>query len=163
MKRPLVILALLWPAALPAGEGTPQAVREEGAAIQLPRLPPSLAAPGSSRESRSLRPPHGTAPGLAAALRQLDEEPAPQRRPREKRTLWRPALAASAAAAITGAAVAWWSTAEADAAYDRYLRSAGARRQQQAFERAERYDRVAGAAFLAMEAGIVLTACLVFF
>ena len=83
--------------------------------------------------------------------------------PQGPERFWRPSLAATAALAVTGAAVAWWSTGEADAAYDRYLRSAGAQRQQQAFERAERHDRIAGAAFLAMEAGIVLTACLVFF
>ncbi|MCY3739275.1 MAG: hypothetical protein OXG13_22965 [Gemmatimonadaceae bacterium] len=83
--------------------------------------------------------------------------------PQTTETIWRPALVATAALAVTGAAVAWWSTGEADAAYDRYLRSAGSQRQQRAFERAERYDRIAGAAFLAMEAGVVLTACLVFF
>ena len=163
MNRPLAILVLLWPAALPAGEGTPQPVQEEGAAIQLPLLIPPAAPPGASR-TRSPLPPRAAAPGQVGLLQQLEEEPAPQPRPREQGlTIWRPALAASAAVAVAGAAVAWWSTAEADAAYDRYLRSAGARRQQQAFERAERHDRIAGAAFLAMEAGIVLTACLVFF
>ena len=93
----------------------------------------------------------------------LSQQRAQAQPPRRPKTLWRPAVAATAALAVTGAAVAYWSTSEADAAYDRYLRSAGAGRQQQAFERAERYDRIAGAAFLAMEAGVVLTACLVFF
>ncbi len=93
----------------------------------------------------------------------LSQQRAQTKPPQRTETIWRPALAATAALAVTGAAVAWWSTGEADAAYDRYLRSAGARRQQQAFERAERYDRIAGAAFLTMEAGVVLTACLVFF
>ncbi len=99
---------------------------------------------------------------LVAGAR-LTQQRARTKPPQRPETIWRPALAATAALAVTGAAVAWWSTDEADAAYDRYLRSAGAQRQQQAFERAERYDRIAGAAFLAMEAGIVLTACLVFF
>lgn len=75
----------------------------------------------------------------------------------------RPALLASAGLALTGAAVAYWSTHKADAAYDRYLHSAGTRRQQRALDRAERFDRVAGAAFLVMEAGLVLTARFVFF
>ena len=105
--------------------------------------------------------PPGAVPSMAAErLPQRRSQAKPQQR---QESFWRPALAATAALAVTGAAVAYWSTSEADAAYDRYLRSAGARRQQQAFERAERYDRIAGAAFLAMEAGVVLTACLVFF
>ena len=108
----------------------------------------------------------GTEPPMAfplAAPERLSQQRAQTKPQGGQETFWRPALAATAVLAVTGAAVAYWSTGEADAEYDRYLRSAGARRQQQAFERAERYDRIAGAAFLAMEAGVVLTACLVFF
>ncbi len=76
---------------------------------------------------------------------------------------WRPALAASAGLAVTGAVVAYWSSHKADAAYNRYLHSAGAARQQDALDRSERYDRLAGAAFLVMEAGLVLTARFLFF
>jgi hypothetical protein len=76
---------------------------------------------------------------------------------------WRPALVASAGLAVTGALVAYWSTGEADAAYDRYLHAAGAHRQQEALDKTERHDRIAGAAFLLMEAGLVLTARFVFF
>lgn len=79
------------------------------------------------------------------------------------RVRWRPALMASAALAVTGALVAHWSTDQADAAYDRYLKSAGSRRQEAALDRAERYDRVAGAGFAAMEVGLVLSAYFVFF
>ena len=76
---------------------------------------------------------------------------------------WRPALVASAGLAVTGAAVAYWSTHKAEDAYDRYLHSAGATRQQDALDRAERYDRIAGTGFFVMEAGLVLTACFAFF
>lgn len=75
----------------------------------------------------------------------------------------RPALLASAGLALTGGFIAYWSTHEAEAAYDRYLHSAGTRRQQKALDRAERFDRLAGAGFLVMEAGLVLTARFVFF
>ena len=76
---------------------------------------------------------------------------------------WRPALVASAGLAVTGAAVAYWSTHKAEHAYGRYLHSAGATRQQDALDHAERYDRIAGTGFFLMEAGLVLTARFVFF
>lgn len=76
---------------------------------------------------------------------------------------WRPALFASAGLAATAALVAYWSTNEADEAYDRYLHSAGQTRQDKMLDRAERHDRIAGAGFLIMEAGLVLTARFVFF
>jgi len=76
---------------------------------------------------------------------------------------WRPALVASAGLAVTGAAVAYWSTHKAEDAYRRYLHSAGAGRQQDALDHAERYDRIAGTGFFVMEAGLVLTARFVFF
>ncbi len=75
----------------------------------------------------------------------------------------RSGLYLSAALAASAAAVALWSKHEADQAYDHYLHAAGEIRQKDQFERAERYDRIAGAAFVAMEAGIVLTTYLVFF
>ena len=75
----------------------------------------------------------------------------------------RPALWASVGLAAGGAAVAYWSTNRAEAAYERYLRSAGEHRQQAALDRAERHDRSAGAAFLVMEAGLVLTARFAFY
>ncbi len=81
----------------------------------------------------------------------------------KRRGLWRGAVLASAAVAATSAAVAHWSSGKGDDAYDRYLSSAGEKRREDAFDDAERYDRIAGAAFVAMEAGLVLTAYFVFF
>ena len=69
----------------------------------------------------------------------------------------------SAALALGGGALARWSKHRADEAYESYLRSAGIRRRERQFERAQRYDRIAGAAFVAMEAGIALTTYFVFF
>ena len=81
----------------------------------------------------------------------------------EEPSRWRPALLASAGLAATAALVAYWSTNKADEAYNRYLRSAGQTRQEKMLDRAERHDRIAGAGFLIMEAGLVLTARFVFF
>ena len=75
---------------------------------------------------------------------------------------WRPVILASSLA-LTGALVAHWSTNQADEEYDRYLEVANVRRQNDAFESAERYDRLAGAAFVAMEVGILLTVYYVLF
>ena len=60
-------------------------------------------------------------------------------------------------------ALGFWSKNEADSAYDRYLSSASASRQTDNFDRAVGYDRVSGAAFVAMEIGIVLTSYFLFF
>ena len=158
-----MILTLLWSTSLLAGEGTPPIVRGDAATIEVRPRVPTLAIRGSPRAPASLLRPRGMGPSRTAALQPLARERPPRQTSQSKRqSAWRPALVASAVLAVSGAAVAYWSTDEADAAYDRYLRSAGSRRQQQALERAERYDRIAGAAFVAMEAGIVLTACLVF-
>ena len=59
--------------------------------------------------------------------------------------------------------MAWWSREKADRAYGKYMRSASARRQEKQFDRSERYDRIAGTAFIGMEAGLVLTSYLLFF
>lgn len=72
-------------------------------------------------------------------------------------------LYCSAVLAVTAGAVAYWSKSEADNAYDGYLRAAAGQRQRDLFDRAERYDRISGAAFFAMEAGIALTTYLLFF
>ena len=55
------------------------------------------------------------------------------------------------------------SKERADDAYETYLRSAGRQRQQSHFEEAKRYDRIAGAAFAVMEAGVVWSLYLLFF
>ena len=153
--------ALAGPGPHPPGGGP----RQVGS-MALPGLragPPSEAAPRLRSGLFGARLGTGPMAWPLVAGERLSQQRARTKPPQRTETIWRPALAATAALAVTGAAVAWWSTGEADAAYDRYLRSAGSQRQQQAFERAERYDRIAGAAFLAMEAGVVLTACLVFF
>ena len=69
----------------------------------------------------------------------------------------------SAALAVGAGAVAYWSRERADAAYDRYLRSASVVRQQRELDAAKRFDRVTGAAFIGMEVGLVLSSYLLFF
>ena len=69
----------------------------------------------------------------------------------------------SAALTVSAAAVARLSKERADDAYETYLMSAGRQRQQSHFEEAERYDRIAGAAFAVMEAGVVWSLYLLFF
>ncbi len=58
---------------------------------------------------------------------------------------------------------AWWSEQRANDAYDRYMRSAGLARQQRAFARAERYDRLTGASLLGMQLGLIYTAYVYFY
>ncbi len=69
----------------------------------------------------------------------------------------------SAGLALSSGVMAWLSKREADDAYDHYLHAAGSERQKTQFDRAERYDRLSGAAFAAMEAGILMTAYFTFF
>ena len=59
--------------------------------------------------------------------------------------------------------MAYWSKREADDAYRAYLTAASVRRQRKLFQRAERYDRIAGAAFVGMEAGLAITIYLAVF
>ena len=81
--------------------------------------------------------------------------------PKEKRS--RKRLYLSAALAVGAGAVAYWSKERADAAYDRYLRSASTKRQQRELAAAKDFDRVAGTAFVGMEVGLVLSSYLLFF
>lgn len=69
----------------------------------------------------------------------------------------------SAGLALSGGVLAWLSKREADDAYAHYLRAAGSERQKTQFERAERFDRLSGAAFAAMETGVLMTAYFTFF
>ncbi|MBM3279601.1 MAG: hypothetical protein FJY95_16210 [Candidatus Handelsmanbacteria bacterium] len=87
-----------------------------------------------------------------------EEGAAPERPSRLERGLWW-----SAGLALAAGGAAWWSARQADRAYERYLHSAGQGRQEETLRRSRRYDRVAGAAFACMEAGIVLSLYLVFF
>ena len=83
---------------------------------------------------------------------------APSKKKRSRKKLY-----LSAALAVGAGAVAYWSKERADAAYDRYLRSASAARQQRELDKAKQFDRVAGAAFVGMEVGLVLSSYLLFF
>jgi hypothetical protein len=69
----------------------------------------------------------------------------------------------SAAFAVSSGVLAWLSKREADDSYDRYLGAAGGERQKTQFDRAERYDRLSGAAYVAMEAGILMSVYFTFF
>ena len=84
-------------------------------------------------------------------------------RKRQVRSRFSAPLYLSAALTVSAAAVARLSKDRADDAYETYLKSAGRQRQQSHFEEAERYDRIAGAAFAVMEAGLVWSVYLLFF
>ena len=71
-------------------------------------------------------------------------------------------LYVSAGLTVTAAAVARWSKQKADRSYDRYLTSANLETQRDQFDRAERFDRISGVAFAAMEAGVLFTTYFVF-
>ena len=72
-------------------------------------------------------------------------------------------LYASAILSVGSGLVAYWTKREADDAYQAYLAAASVGRQRKLFRRAERYDRIAGAAFLGMEAGLAITIYLAVF
>jgi hypothetical protein len=75
----------------------------------------------------------------------------------------RKALYLSAVLTASVGAVAYWSKERADEAYDRYLHSANIERQDKEFAKSKRMDRLAGASFVGMEAGLVLSSYLLFF
>jgi len=68
-----------------------------------------------------------------------------------------------AALALSAGVLALWTKAEADDAYDEYLRAANQQRQKDEFNRAENYDRISGTALVVMEVGLALTAYTIFF
>jgi hypothetical protein len=76
--------------------------------------------------------------------------------------LFKPLLL-SAAWTVGMGALAYWSKDRADRAYRSYMSSANAQSQKRYFDRAQRSDRLAGASFIGMEVGIVLTSYLAFF
>ena len=121
---------------------------------------------GSPTWAEPLELPRRLAP-LEAALAAVENVGAVREPPlrvgssEEKRS--RKKLYLSAALAVGAGAVAYWSKERADAAYDRYLRSASVERQQRELADAKRFDRLAGAAFVGMEVGIVLSSYLLFF
>lgn len=107
-----------------------------------------------------LSPDSGRYSRMVKAMPRTDAEDGAARRSRSFR---RRAACVSAAVAVAGGVVARWSKRKADRAYDRYLHSAGLRRQNEAFDRSRRYDRITGGAFVAMEVGIVLAAYFTFY
>ena len=80
---------------------------------------------------------------------------------KEKRSRKRLYLAAALTLGV--GCFAQWSKHQADTAYDHYLYSANQVRQDREFARAERFDRISGAAFVSMEIGVVLNSYLLFF
>ena len=83
---------------------------------------------------------------------------APSKKKRSRKKLY-----LSAALAVGAGAVAYWSKERANAAYDRYLRSASVARQQRELDAAKHFDRVTGTAFVGMEVGLILSSYLLFF
>ena len=69
----------------------------------------------------------------------------------------------SAAWTVGMGALAYWSKDRADRAYRSYMSSANTQSQKRYFDRAQRFDRLAGASLIGMEVGIVLTSYLAFF
>jgi hypothetical protein len=69
----------------------------------------------------------------------------------------------SAALTVGAGIAAYWSKDRADEAYDRYLHSANVAQQNELYDKARRFDRMAGAAYVGMEAGLVLSSYLLFF
>ena len=119
--------------------------------------------PMDLRLGRSPRSP-STGPGWYSwVLKGTPRTDASDRAERRSRSFRRRAACASGAVAIAGGLIARWSKKKADRAYGRYLHSAAVRRQERAFERSQRYDRIAGGAFVVMEVGIVLAAHFTFY
>ena len=141
------VVGAVSPAYPPVVPGFAEAV----AVPQLPRLfPPTAPLPYGT--GRVLREGAGDADGVRSV------------RPEEEgRFHFGKGALLSAALAASSGVIAWVAKREADDSYERYLRAAGSDRQQEQFDRAERYDRISGAAFAAMEAGILMTAYFTFF
>lgn len=142
--RALLLLLLVW-----QGSGRAEGVRSWELPVALPLLMVASSRVPALEERVVTR-------------RLRHEKKAPLRKEKEKQ-LSRRRLYLTAALVTSSGVVAWWSKERADRAYDRYLRAASLRRQEQQFERVERYDRIAGAAFIGMEAGLVMTTYLIFF
>ena len=125
---------------------------------------------GAPAQAEPLALPQRLAPLEAALAAQWAERPmlrqqsmpttseAPSKEKRSRKKLY-----LSAALAVGAGAVAYWSKEQADSAYNRYLRSASVERQRRELADAKRFDRLAGAAFVGMEVGIVLSSYLLFF
>ena len=122
------------------------------AVAAAPGLAPAFVAPmpGSAKHGRP-----AWVPQVQAPVRHWARE--------EKQRRVGPALYASSLLALAAGSFALWSKHEADEAYERYLKQASRDRQQSQLSRAKRFDRITGAAYAAMEVGVLLTAYYVFF
>ena len=170
----LVVLLILQGRAFPQGTGLlPNSLEVSSESdplrpfprrVLLPRSLRSATLPTTTRTSQpSLSP--GKASGVISPPldfnRLLNVGSSGEGTARESRL--GPRLYWSLGLALAAGGMGWWSESRADRAYDHYLHSASLARQHNQFRRAERYDRLAGASFVFMEAGIVLSAYLVFF
>lgn len=119
------------------------------AALELPRrfaiAEAALAAQFAERSARQVR---------SAPLESMAKT-------EKKRSRGRLYLSAALTAGV--GFVAYWSKEQSDRAYDRYLHSANIARQNKEFDKAKRFDRIAGASFIGMEVGVVLSSYLLFF
>ena len=147
------------------GPGNPLSDQHRGAGFLL-RPAPSWRLPG---QWASLSPGDGRRqlpfplPGEARNSPLSRRDGAGENREKGVRSRFSAPVYLSAALTVSAAAVARLSKERADDAYETYLRSAGRQRQQSHFEEAQRYDRIAGAAFAVMEAGVVWSLYLLFF
>jgi hypothetical protein len=82
---------------------------------------------------------------------------------KKKKGLSRSRLALSTVLTLGASALAYWSKEQANRAYDTYLKSANPARQQRQYDRAERFDRLAGGALFSMEVGVIFTSYQLFF
>ncbi|MEE3258420.1 MAG: hypothetical protein VX293_04360 [Candidatus Latescibacterota bacterium] len=125
---------------------------------------------GPLAPSQALELPRRFAAAEIALEVQFTERSAPRARPapirsaakvEKKRSRARLYLSAVLTAGVGIAA--YWSKERADAAYERYLHSANVAQQNELYDKARRFDRLAGAAYFGMEAGVVLSSYLLFF
>ncbi len=127
---------------------------EEGGGVEL-TLPPLFAAAAPAFELRSM------SAGEIRPLLALEVEQEGLKKERRKRL--GSLFYLGAGLALSTGVVALWTKREADRAYDDYLHTANQQRQKERFDRAEDRDRISGAAFIAMEVGLVLTTYTLFF
>jgi hypothetical protein len=167
------LVALVARAAAPAAAAGPSAATPGTAGVAAtlaPAAPPAAATAADGRGPRSAS--WGRFDLVAAGLTPAQArpvtppvssgQPTPGARPPAS-VLGSGWLYAGLGLATGAGLLARWSEDRADRAYGGYLRAASRRRQQRAFDRAERYDRVTGSAYLAMHAGMALTVCVLLF
>ncbi|MEE3234121.1 MAG: hypothetical protein VX294_08155 [Candidatus Latescibacterota bacterium] len=78
-------------------------------------------------------------------------------------TVFRSSVLFTSVFTVAGGIIAYWNKKQADRAYRSYLRTANSSKLQNEFTKAERLDKLAGSALVAMELGIGMTTYLIFF